>query len=535
MSSGWNLNASGLEELHRQGVLIPFYGVDLGPGEATRAIDVSTSETWRQFRSTHVNQLYAAATEGRLHDPSQETFDTWPTERERDLWPSVHRGYLYSPFQLLTLNRIRSIVDLLRPVARPDGTTKWEFDPADAPGDEVKEAAATWRSLAVTVSAIDTRVMPEIMQVFIGDTEAWRRTKLAQSPQELLEWLGLSEEVLREQSRSLRAGASFEDDLGEFYDVVRRANPSRWSSLRGSIRTSLDSRVVAQVLDLFADELPASSRTVSGSAGAGISMQPLSSRELSLDAVLTHFHLSPHPTLVVALEGGTEMAVVPRVMRLLGVPDDPNWIRLVDFGGVDANLALLARYAAEPVLGADVGGLVRLDRPVTRFLVLTDAEGKYTTEADRDAQRERLLTVITEALPEDLRPDLFMPDAGFVEIMTWGDKPFEFAHFTDEELADALLATSTRTHPDGRAKLVQAINLQRTRDPSPDIEDAWRGSGVSKIELADALWPLLEAQIERAVEAGEPGPPVMRAVVRAYELAFMNYGADMALRRRGAP
>jgi hypothetical protein len=26
-----------------------------------------------------------------------------------------------------------------------------------------------------------------------------------------------------------------------------------------------------------------------------------------------------------------------------------------------------------------------------------------------------------------------------VEIMTWGTKPFEFAHFTDQQLADALL------------------------------------------------------------------------------------------------
>ena len=48
-------------------------------------------------------------------------------------------------------------------------------------------------------------------------------------------------------------------------------------------------------------------------------------------------------------------------------------MRLVDFEGT-LNLSLLARYAAEPVLGPDRGDDVVLDRPVTRFLVLTDAE-----------------------------------------------------------------------------------------------------------------------------------------------------------------
>ena len=103
-----DLNMSGLEELHRQALLVPFYGVDLGPIDPAKVIDVSTSETWRQIRSTHLSQLYAAATEGRLNDPAQEAYEPWPTVRERNLWPSVKRWYLYSPHQLLALNRIRA-------------------------------------------------------------------------------------------------------------------------------------------------------------------------------------------------------------------------------------------------------------------------------------------------------------------------------------------------------------------------------------------------------------------------------------------
>ena len=118
-----------------------------------------------------------------------------------------------------------------------------------------------------------------------------------------------------------------------------------------------------------------------------------------------------------------------------------------------------------------------------------------------------------------------------MEIMTWGKLPFEFAHFTDRQLADALLSRSSKSHPRGRAGLIHSINMQRTADPSPDIDDAWKQSGVSKLELADALWPLLNARIERAIERGTMGPPIMKGVIRAYELALLSYRRSMSLRR----
>lgn len=96
-------------------------------------------------------------------------------------------------------------------------------------------------------------------------------------------------------------------------------------------------------------------------------------------------------------------------------------------------------------------------------------------------------------LAKDLRRDLHTRDARVVEIMTWGKLPFELAHFTDEQLANALLNVSSKSHPKGRTGLIRSINMQRTADPSPDIDYAWKQSGVSKLELADALWPLLTA------------------------------------------
>src|SRR5258708_35432842 len=94
------------------------------------------------------------------------------------------------------------------------------------------------------------------------------------------------------------------------------------------------------------------------------------------------------PALVVGVEGATEYLLVPRVMDLLGIQWDTNRIRIVDFGGTDKDLARLARYAVEPVLGRDFTSGVALDRPLTRFLVMTDAEHKYATAAGRRKQRK---------------------------------------------------------------------------------------------------------------------------------------------------
>ncbi len=529
MWAGWDLDRSGLEDLHRHGVVVPLFCVRLTEGDPAQRLETSASLTRQHVHWTIISELYAAADEGRATDPASELFEPWPSEQVRMLWPSTERGYLYSPHQLLGLERARSIVGSLRP-EHTERSRIWRLRVNDLPDDETMHAIASWRSLAITLSAVDTRAWPYITHVIHHNDEAWRASNLAQDAAALLEWLGLTVDQLRQQSFNLRLAANFDDVLGDFYDLVRRSNASAWDGLRGDARTAMDSRMAAEVLDRFADESDADQS--SAEPREHLSMQRLSVRTRSLDAVLTHLHLSPHPPLVVALEGATEMLLVPRVMELLGMRRDADWIRFVDFGGTTKSLALLARYAAEPVVGDDHGDFVVLDRPVTRFLVLTDAENLYRTAADRRHQRRLLLDSIAATLPKDLRPDLYTRGARIVEIMTWGKYPFEFAHFADGRLADALLARSANNHPGGRPGLVRSIHLQRTVDPTPDIQDAWKGSGVSKPDLADELWPLLEARIQRAIQRGTQGPPIMKGLVRAYELAMLSYRQTMSLRRK---
>jgi hypothetical protein len=120
-----------------------------------------------------------------------------------------------------------------------------------------------------------------------------------------------------------------------------------------------------------------------------------------------------------------------------------------------------------------------------------------------------------------------------VEIVTWGRLPFEFAHFTDRQLADTMLKVAKVPHPQGRDRLIRNLNMQRTRDPTPNVDEVfWRGSGLDKVTLAEALWPVLERKITSAIQRGTAGPPVMRACLRAYEMLAVSEQIPVALRRR---
>ncbi|MDQ6839412.1 MAG: hypothetical protein M3137_14070 [Actinomycetota bacterium] len=75
--------------------------------------------------------------------------------------------------------------------------------------------------------------------------------------------------------------------------------------------------------------------------------------------------------------------------------------------------------------------------------------------------------------------------------------------------------------------MVADVSAQRGR-PSPNIEklwtnNRWPGALLSKTSLVDAYWPMLHAKIEQAIASGAAGPPVMRAVVRAWELASIDH------------
>ena len=104
------VNEQTLHELHRGGVLVPLFRVDLTPTPRRAGIDISDSLTARHVLTTYINELLRGAAEGRVSDPAAVGFEPWPTERRRTQWPSVETGYLYSRHQLLGLDAVRSFV-----------------------------------------------------------------------------------------------------------------------------------------------------------------------------------------------------------------------------------------------------------------------------------------------------------------------------------------------------------------------------------------------------------------------------------------
>jgi hypothetical protein len=85
-----------------------------------------------------------------------------------------------------------------------------------------------------------------------------------------------------------------------------------------------------------------------------------------LEGALADRGLSPHPALLLVLEGETEMLLMPRVLtELYGKLVPPALIDPVNMKSIDCDLDLLVRHVAGPKLGNDHGDFVLLMRSPT--------------------------------------------------------------------------------------------------------------------------------------------------------------------------
>src|SRR5205085_12203356 len=135
--------------------------------------------------------------------------------------------------------------------------------------------------------------------------------------------------------------------------------------------------------------------------------------------------------------------------------------------GVDQELSLLATYAVAPELGRRLEGGALLTRPLTRFLVAFDAEHNYATPESREEQRQVWVGRIMQALPDDLRNARVREQIDvLVEVESWNDQVFEFAHFRDGEIVTAINRVLRRKRPG--ASRIPARDVARVRaSPTP--------------------------------------------------------------------
>ena len=248
--------------------------------------------------------------------------------------------------------------------------------------------------------------------------------------------------------------------------------------------------------------------------------------------------LSPHPRVVLAVEGDTEMAHVPLIWKVLDYPDAPELLRLLNLRGVDQNIEKVATLAVTPLVGERLPGQRpgwRLIKPPTRLVVAVDPEGAQFGSPDAVAKtRRKIMRDVLASLKDQgvTNPNPAELDE-LIDIRTWPARCYEFAHFDDEELAEAIMAVHHTINGWSKEELLGALDYWRKR--GEDIKQVWeRGRWdeqqrrpidpwvheVSKPDLAKALWPTLQAKIDRCrVDPEAPVPPIVTVAQDAYHVA----------------
>jgi hypothetical protein len=313
--------------------------------------------------------------------------------------------------------------------------------------------------------------------------------------------LTASQELLVRQADMLLSNARHFDPLGSWHRVTRIARPSRWDGLRHDALLAQEYRLAAEMILQFVEDEATQGRATPLPA-LSIEWRESQHDRLKLDVreraeTVMDFALSDRPAVYLAVEGQTEAELVGRVLRHVGFDARSHWVSVVDLEGVGGDTNLLARSVAVPRLDPDGYSGARVLSPLTALLVVADPEGKYTTPKDRADVRAGMIHAVLGSLPEALRTPTVERELEYLlHVRAWPHE-FEFTHFTDLQLARALRAIwGQAAPPEEKVRLA----LARCRAARSNIKSVWTNwrPKPSKVELAKALWPVLERKIDRA-------------------------------------
>ena len=477
---GFRLERSELEMLHRRQVLVPFYRVHARPIEEgrDRSPDLQIHGTaW---------QVYRASFLGRLSDPAIRGFTPWP---RRNMEPSL----LYSWYQLLSLHALRWVMTRMHRKAEDE----WGLDRLD--GRELLLHGQN-RALAVVLEALSPRYRLRVTLVLRSSVsdDALRHFTDDRNPVQESSFLTMDRRLLERQADMLLSDASRFDPLGSWHRVTRVARPSRWDELRNDALIAQEQRLAAEMILRFLEDEASQGRAKPLKPVEGTWKVPQHDR-LRADAreraeTIMDFGLSDRPAVYLAVEGQTEVVLVNKVLGLAGFESLSHWVGVIDLEGVNSDTNLLARSVAVPRLDPNGYRGARVLSPLTALVVVADPEGRYTTSASRDDVRASMIDHILNSLPTTLRTDTVSRELQYLIHMRAWPREFEFAHFTDLQLARALQAIAGNASPP-KEKVREA--LRRCRAARSNIKNVWKNWRFepSKPKLGEALWPDLERKI----------------------------------------
>jgi hypothetical protein len=514
---GVRLDALMLRELYHVGLLIPL--VTLTDRRVGVPGPVDTPEPDRAV--TRLAQLRNARDRGRLRDLATQPykpkvrFDTARPSDSRGWW----NGHLYSWYQLLALPLIQDTLATRRYYRRASRP----YPRLSEPDQTTKELAGRLRRIAAVLTALEARYLPNLdrewLRVSNTEPEEWERYRAAFDPTVITSSLGYTAAQAYEDAEWLLLSVNDLDPMGHKWSyLMRRAPSDAWKELRGPARMAMDHRISAEILLRFYEDLAAR-----GLAEPLPSIPPrdphplkerLSYRRQTLDEDLAALGISPHPRVVLIVEGETEEYLVPRVWQTLELPNAPELMRVVTLRGVKERIVKVGALAAAPLVGELHGEYYSLIRPPTKLLVAVDPDVPYDTPAEVTARKNEVLDEIRLVLAAQEA----VIDAGdlehLVEIRTWSESCFEFEHFTDDELADVILRIYQGYGAPNHLGLTNALRAQR--NARQDIKKVWANwrPEVRKTALATELWPILQAKIRD--ESANVAPSIAQVVYDAF-------------------
>ena len=536
---GVRLRVEHLVELHRIKALVPMLRILHRPSKSAPPVAVAESARgyYREVGSPLAHAIEGAA-EGHLIDPGLFPYRRWdsgitiPTFGGPRQYPSV----FYSSYQLLGLRAYASLVDHMKSKPVGEEGRKFTFEPSLSP--EEIAGLELGRRLATVLNALDARYLLQILLTVIHP-DLWYEWDPSFDVSERLSHFGATPEHLTSSASALLSQARFFDPLEDWYELMREAHPSQWSKLKGDALLAMDYRIASEILLRAVDELGRDDLSTAPPRAGRMFRATLDDRlkpdAARIELALTSRGLYPVPAVLLVLEGKTETLLMPRVLQeLFGRPVPATLVDVINMETIDRDLDLLVRREIAPRLGHDQGDFVWLSRPPTRMLIAVDPEKKYATKQLCEEQRLRLTRRIYESLEPQYQTATSQQEINhLVEIVTWGQHPWEFANFTDADLAAGIM--SLVTLPEGMTKvdLVAALQAERkVTNRSPNVENVGKRMRrkVRKVELAEALWPRLQRKVQADGRRGRPfRTPATTVAARALELALTTHRRNVVL------
>lgn len=522
---GFDLDVQLLRELYRHGLLAPFVYL------SDRRVGPVPSPIEHEPRSGGAlqMQLRHARDRGRLYDLNGAPFRPRLHFERRDADPRRWwNGFIYSRYQILVLPQIDSILARRRHYLRDRNV----ITRLPKPDQFDLSQTARPRMIATVLTALEARYLPKLdpewIQLVNTDEVEWGRYRDQFDPVKMSQILGYSAQQAREDAEWLLFLAHRINPVGRAWlRLMRRAPRAKWKDLKDAALLTMDYREAAEILLCFYEDLVGRGEAEALPVIPPIAWHPLherlSYRPETLDQDLMGLGISPHPRVVLAVEGEAEEVHAPLVGRALGYSEAPELIRLLKLGGVDRDLEKIAALAAAPLVGGKIDGHAGwwVIKPPTRLQVAVDPERSFETPEKVERVRQNILREIKAVLSAqgvDTANESELDE--LVKIRTWDQSCYEFAHFTDDELADGIMAIHTTIDGWSRDELVQKLGVERQR--RKDIKEVWSRWSYkpSKTRLAHALWPILEGKIQRCrVETDAPVPQIAEVIADAYYTA----------------